>query len=85
MLRWKSSLKHAAAASGDIVIEEYSFAGGTASVNTASVTLPTTINSGDLLVMQFYGQGTGTVTSPTGWTNEGGRITDGAGIGYIFW
>ena len=74
----------AAPASG-IVIEEYSVAGGTTSVNTASVTLPTTINSGDLLVMMFYGQGTGTVTTPTGWTNEGGRITDGTGIGYIFW
>jgi hypothetical protein len=74
----------AAPASG-IVIEEYSVAGGTTSVNTASVTLPTTINSGDLLVMMFYGRGTGTVTTPTGWTNEGGRITDSAGIGYIFW
>lgn len=85
MLRWKSSLKPAAAAASGIVIEEYSVAGGTTSANTASVTLPTTINSGDLLVMMFYGQGTGTVTTPTGWTNEGGRITDSAGIGYIFW
>jgi len=77
--------KSVAAAAAGIVIEEYAVAGSTSSVNSASVTLPTTINSGDLLVMQFYGQGTGTVTTPAGWTNEGGRITDGSGIGYIFW
>ena len=73
------------AAAGGIVIEEYSVDGATGSVNVANVDLPATINADDLLIMHFLGGGTGTVTTPTGWSVEQTKINDGINIHYIYY
>lgn len=55
-----------------------------ATSGTPDITLPSNVQSDDILILLYQNQNDGTPTTPTGWTLKGNDVINGVGL-WVFW